>query len=164
MGPTCDPAVWPNLGYSTFSRLIFKPVQKLRGQKTPYSNHKETGDSNSGRIQKKTKKDLTDEWCAERANEKGSGLPLKGLCITCPIWIPTRQTRWDRTQVRLGCAQPFLFSSAKENLTATVRRGNSRSIQEVTVPFISAASSTHTDSTPPSQIDLHFNIPHEKIY
>lgn len=56
-----DPTLWPNLGYSTFSRCIFIPVQKIRGQKIPYSHSKETGDSNLGRIQKKTRKDILGE-------------------------------------------------------------------------------------------------------
>lgn len=44
-----DSAVWPNLGYSTFSRLVFKSVQKIREQKIPYPKSKKIGDSNSGR-------------------------------------------------------------------------------------------------------------------
>ena len=56
MEPKFDSALWPNLGYSSFSSLIFKPVQKIRGQKSPYSDSKEIDNSNSGRIQKKTNK------------------------------------------------------------------------------------------------------------
>lgn len=54
---------------------------------------------------------------------KGRGLLLKGLCITCPIWLPKLQTRLDRTQMRTGCPQPFFSSSAKGNrlLLPTIR-------------------------------------------
>ena len=72
-----DPTLWPNLGYSTFSRCIFKPVLKIRVQRIPYSHSKEISDSNSGRIQKKTKKGqirrvifLDSKW--KKKKEKGS--------------------------------------------------------------------------------------------
>ena len=37
MDPKSDSALWPNLGYSTFSRLTFKSVQKILGQSIKFT-------------------------------------------------------------------------------------------------------------------------------
>lgn len=85
---------------------------------------------------------------------KGRGLPLKGLVQFG--FLNSRQDWTEHKWEQVAHSHSSPVALRKPSIIATIRGGNSQSIQEVVVPFLSSDWAFYTDTAPPSQIHPMF--------